>query len=249
MHLALIGLGLLAHEAGEQGRATAFLEEAVAVGRREGNGADVAGALGCLALVAQAQGDRARAAGLVTEAIQHSRELASPLHMAFTAYVAVRVSAEWAPATVVARVLGATDPLGPAARFLLSPYQQVWYSQILATLRAALGEAAFADAWASGRALSLDRLVDEALTAVAGAPPGDRGPRATSQQPRPGELLSPREQEVLQLVAAGSTNREIAEQLVISQSTARFHVGSLLQKLGADNRTQAVAHARQRGLL
>jgi DNA-binding NarL/FixJ family response regulator len=62
-------------------------------------------------------------------------------------------------------------------------------------------------------------------------------------------LLSPREAEVLPLVAEGLTNKDIAERLVVSESTARFHVGSLLNKLRADNRTQVVAHARHRGLL
>jgi DNA-binding CsgD family transcriptional regulator len=62
-------------------------------------------------------------------------------------------------------------------------------------------------------------------------------------------LLSPREQEVLLLVAEGLTNEEIAGRLVVSRGTATFHLTSLLQKLGADNRTQAVTHARQQGLL
>jgi len=62
-------------------------------------------------------------------------------------------------------------------------------------------------------------------------------------------LLSPREQEVLPLVTEGLTNKEIAERLVISASTAKYHLTSLLNKLGADNRTQAVAHATQQGLL
>jgi DNA-binding NarL/FixJ family response regulator len=45
------------------------------------------------------------------------------------------------------------------------------------------------------------------------------------------------------------TNKEIAERLVICENTAKFHVTSLLNKLGADNRTQAVARATQQGLL
>ena len=73
--------------------------------------------------------------------------------------------------------------------------------------------------------------------------------QAPPRKPRPQELLSPREQEVLPLVAAGLTNKEIAERLVISGSTAKFHLTSLLNKLGADNRTRAVALATQQGLL
>ena len=67
--------------------------------------------------------------------------------------------------------------------------------------------------------------------------------------PRAAALLSPREQEVLQLVAEGRTNRQIADMLVISRHTVSFHVTSLLNKLGADTRAQAVNLAAQRGLL
>src|SRR5262249_53889488 len=54
---------------------------------------------------------------------------------------------------------------------------------------------------------------------------------------------------MLALVADGLTNTEIADRLVISESTARYHLTSLLSKLGAVNRTQAVAHTRQQALL
>ena len=63
------------------------------------------------------------------------------------------------------------------------------------------------------------------------------------------EPLSAREQEVLQLLAAGLTNREIAEQLVISAETVKKHVGNLCDKLGVSNRTQAVTRARELDLL
>ena len=63
------------------------------------------------------------------------------------------------------------------------------------------------------------------------------------------ETLTPRELEIVRMVAQGLRNRVIGERLVISESTAKYHLTSLLNKLGADNRTQAVAHATQQGLL
>jgi DNA-binding NarL/FixJ family response regulator len=67
--------------------------------------------------------------------------------------------------------------------------------------------------------------------------------------PLGGGLLSPREQEVLQLVAAGLPNKAIARELGISDHTVKFHVSSLLTKLDAGSRTEAVTVATRRGLL
>ncbi len=64
-----------------------------------------------------------------------------------------------------------------------------------------------------------------------------------------GEALTHREAEVLQLLAAGLPNKAIASKLNISEHTAKFHVSSVLSKLGAGSRTEAVTTAARRGLL
>jgi LuxR family maltose regulon positive regulatory protein len=63
------------------------------------------------------------------------------------------------------------------------------------------------------------------------------------------EPLSQRELEVLQLVALGKTNHEIARQLFVSPGTVKAHTASIYRKLDVANRTEAVAHARERGIL
>lgn len=63
------------------------------------------------------------------------------------------------------------------------------------------------------------------------------------------EALTPREKEVLQLLAAGLGNKEIAARLSISDHTAKFHVASILGKLGASTRTEAVTIGMRRGLI
>jgi LuxR family maltose regulon positive regulatory protein len=63
------------------------------------------------------------------------------------------------------------------------------------------------------------------------------------------EALTSREQEVLRLIAAGLTNREIAEALVVSPETVKKHTGSIYSKLGVGNRTQAAARGRELDLL
>ncbi len=63
------------------------------------------------------------------------------------------------------------------------------------------------------------------------------------------DSLTPREQHVLKLLAQGLQNKEIAVELVITERTVKFYVSSILSKLGAGNRTEAVTLAVQRGLV
>jgi DNA-binding CsgD family transcriptional regulator len=68
-------------------------------------------------------------------------------------------------------------------------------------------------------------------------------------QPSPAPSLTPREGQVLQLMAAGLRNKEIAAELGITERTAAFHVGNVMGKLGADGRVEAIALAYRCGLL
>jgi len=63
------------------------------------------------------------------------------------------------------------------------------------------------------------------------------------------EDLTPREADVLRLVAAGNRNRDIAERLFISEETVKVHIKHIMDKLGANDRTQAVAIAISRGMI
>ncbi len=74
--------------------------------------------------------------------------------------------------------------------------------------------------------------------------------RATSEAPRMlSEALTPREIEVLRLLAEGLGNKEIAARLVISEHTVKFHVASIMGKLGAASRTEAVMLGIRRGIV
>lgn len=90
----------------------------------------------------------------------------------------------------------------------------------------------------------------EALTTIADGGrfvPADLAGRFAHRVTQPS--LSPREQQVLPLVAEGLTNREIASRLGLTERTAALHVGNLLAKLGAKTRAEAVALAVKTGLL
>lgn len=87
------------------------------------------------------------------------------------------------------------------------------------------------------RLAAAGETADAALVSTRPAPPDD-------------EIgLTPREAEVLALLAEGASNKAIARRLGISVHTAKFHVGSLLDKLDATGRTDAVAHAARLGVI
>jgi DNA-binding CsgD family transcriptional regulator/tetratricopeptide (TPR) repeat protein len=114
-------------------------------------------------------------------------------------------------------------------------------TRLLERLRADLGEKAFADAWERGKRLDLETVVAEIMTEFGVE---QDGPNHTLVEP-----LTPRELEVLRLVAQGRSNRQIADELVIANTTVRGYVHVICQKLGAQNRTHAVTLARQLNLI
>jgi LuxR family maltose regulon positive regulatory protein len=95
------------------------------------------------------------------------------------------------------------------------------------------------------------RYLERLARAFQPAAPADTAPATTSDPERAGlaEPLSRRELEVLRLLAAGKSNQQIADALVVTLATVKSHVGHILGKLAAANRTQAVARARVLGLL
>jgi DNA-binding NarL/FixJ family response regulator len=70
-----------------------------------------------------------------------------------------------------------------------------------------------------------------------------------SVEPELYEALTPRELEVLEVLAEGLSNKSIASRLGITEHTVKFHVSSIFAKLGAENRTDAVRRGVRRGLI
>jgi two-component system, NarL family, response regulator LiaR len=70
-----------------------------------------------------------------------------------------------------------------------------------------------------------------------------------SSRPNPAALLTPRETEVLALIARGQPNKVIARELGVSEKTVKTHVSNLLRKLGVSDRTQAALYAVREGLV
>jgi DNA-binding CsgD family transcriptional regulator/tetratricopeptide (TPR) repeat protein len=161
------------------------------------------------------------------------------------------------------RVEGAGDPAAwvesiAAWEAIAFPYPAAYARLRLAEAALAAGDdataaGALAASWETAISLgarplaaALTRLARRARVALPGA---EAGVPDTSAGAGGDRALTPREREVLGLVAAGRTNRQIGEELFISQKTASVHVSRLLAKLGASTRGEAAAIARREGLL
>lgn len=122
-----------------------------------------------------------------------------------------------------------------------------------AEARRALEEAAFAAAVAAERALSLAEELDAALATLEAGADLDPLPALPAlgrgRAGAPIEELSPREREVLALVAEGRSNKSIAEALFVSPNTIKTHVASLFAKLHAETRSQLAAIAVRQAAL
>lgn len=116
--------------------------------------------------------------------------------------------------------------------------QWLLLSDLQQELSLRMGDALYQQAWESGAHTALATIVDELLLSI----------KHRSRQPLV-EPLTQRELEVLHLIAAGLSNHEIADAMTVVEGTVKTHVYNLCQKLGARNRTQAVARARALNLL
>lgn len=101
-----------------------------------------------------------------------------------------------------------------------------------------------ADAARAGwRVVATRDQAEVVLTAAPPATPARPVRTAETTDDRPFEDLTPREREVLTLLAEGAGNREIAERLGVTEHTVKFHLGAIFGKLGATTRTEAVRKA------
>jgi DNA-binding NarL/FixJ family response regulator len=100
----------------------------------------------------------------------------------------------------------------------------------------------------SGQA-ALDPAVQRHLVEAIAGGPADPAPAGATPPASLPDNLTPREAEVLTLIAAGLSNTEIAERLVVSEATVKSHVNHMLPKIGARDRAQAVGYAYRHGLV
>jgi predicted ATPase/DNA-binding CsgD family transcriptional regulator len=152
---------------------------------------------------------------------------------------------------IAARLLGGAAALRERAGTDFSEHFEHELERATDAARASLGEEAFRAALADGETTPLERLTTEALEWVEALPAQtDRETPALRQaaSSQTSDHLSPREIEVLQLIASGKSNQEVAAALVISTNTVARHVSNIFDKTGAANRTEAAAYAYRHGI-
>lgn len=237
-------LGMAAYHQEEIDRASAYWEQALAEFRAGGNTYGAGIVLTDLAKVARARGDYSLAHDQLAESLGIRAEYREKLGVAACLRGLASVAALTHRYERAARLYGAAEALREAIG-ATGLRHRARYDQSVSTVRTALGEEAFAGAWAQGRALPLPDVVAEAMTAPG---PETRRSAAASQQAGRGGLTT-REVAVLRLIRDGRSNREIAEALFISERTAQTHVQNILDKLDVRTRAAAAALAVERSIV
>ena len=234
--IALIALGNIACHQRDFAEATARFQEALAIARESGDSHTEELCLCNLALTARLAGDLDQAATHYLAGLKLAHRLGRPEDLLYCLAGIGGVDVARRRFERAARLLGAADALADAVGIPLQPLEQEQFERDVEAARAALPEAAFSQAWAMGRSLSLDAVVAEVVAA----------PVSVS---RPSHGLSDRELEVLRLLADGRSDREIAAALFISLGTATTHVRNIRRKLGVHSRGAAAAFAVHHGLV
>jgi predicted ATPase/DNA-binding CsgD family transcriptional regulator len=253
LSVALNNLALAVRELGDYPRAAALWEESLALKRARGDGIAIAATLANLGTLALVQGDIEKARALQRESLQLRHQAGDQPGLAISlcnlAGVAVAEKA-WMHAT---RLYAAADQIFQRLQSRLSADVTDSFTRNVAQLRTTLGEEAFAAGWHQGATWSVKETVAYALN-----PPSSKGvppvsvslpPFTPPPKPTDPDALTPREVEVLQCVAEGLTDAEVAARLVVSPRTVSTHLHRIYSKLGVSTRTGAVRAGQERGLL
>jgi len=183
---------------------------------------------------------------LLKDSLAYWRRFDSAHGLALSVEALGRAASVSGQATRAARLFGAAEIAREELDVTLRPTDPVEYQHAVAAARGRLGDKRFATAWAAGRAMSLAQAV-----AYAVGPEGQHGSSRIANRDRPDgpEALTPREQDVVRLVAHGLGNRQIAERLIITERTVAAHIEHILDKLGVSSRTQIALWAASNGQL
>lgn len=192
------------------------------------------------ALLALQQGDPAAATERLDAALDIQQQIGDPRYASQAIEVAAWIATLQRDPLRAARLLGAVSALREVIAVAVPPMTQVYYDAYLPQAQRQVDSAEWEAAWEVGHGLTL-------ADALALARATETGSSAESS-PEPLVGLSPRENEVIRLLAEGLSNQEIAAALSISPHTAANHVTNIMNKLGVDSRTAAATWAVRHGI-
>jgi predicted ATPase/DNA-binding SARP family transcriptional activator/DNA-binding CsgD family transcriptional regulator len=230
-------IGLIAVVGQDFERAAALYEESLGLARESGDRLGLVLALWLGALTALGRGDHRRVKALCEEGLDLARQLRNTHALVLITHVLAASAGSHGRPVRSARLWGAAESLLDTLGLTLGPAEHHHYGPYLAAARAQLGPKAWEAAWAQGRAMPLEEVVEYALTEEEQAPttiPASEEP-STGREP---VALTRREREIAVQVARGLTNRQIATELVISEHTVATHIGKILKKLRLHSRAQ-----------
>jgi DNA-binding CsgD family transcriptional regulator len=241
--IATLNLGRVAAGMGDLPRAQELLEESLAAHQISSGAFGVAVAQTFLGQVMLARGDHDGAAMHFRDAFRTYLDVGDLANVArvLEGIAGAMVDVRPAPST---RLLGVAAAMRERVGHPRDREDVAVHERALETSRTLLSESAFAAAWDAGTRMSWDELPAEVDALVHTGEGSDDAPPVSTWPHR----LSRRELEVLQLLAEGRSNRAIAEALSISDRTVEHHVLHILNKLGVESRTAAVAYAVRHGI-
>jgi predicted ATPase/DNA-binding CsgD family transcriptional regulator len=241
---SLYNLGMAAYGDGDLEQALALVNESLVVFRELDNASCVAEALLGLARITCARGQVEDANGMFLESLDVTWRVGPRILVAAGLEGLAHVRALAGDGHRAARLAGAAAALRTGIGAPLPPSARADGAVATSQARAAIGGPSYLAAWDEGRALPLSDAIAEALSS-----PVPLSVAGTGRPSTPAVRLTDREGEVLRLLAAGFTDRQIADALFLSPRTVHRHVGRLYDKLDVHTRTAAVAAAQAAGLL
>jgi predicted ATPase/class 3 adenylate cyclase/DNA-binding CsgD family transcriptional regulator len=226
-----------------------LLEQSLALFQRVGDRANEARVLIALARVAVRQQDGAAASRLCEASLNLLHTIGFRFHIP-------AALEEWAAAVALqgkliraAQLWGAAEALRETLGMPLMPAGRAAYEQAIARVRTQLEERTFVDAWARGRRMKLEEILAPERSTPNVTPSQEARVLPSSRKhPSYPDGLTTREVEVLRLVAAGLTDAQIAQQLVISPRTVNAHLTSIYSKISVSSRTAATRYALEHHL-
>lgn len=243
------GLGEIARAEGNYELAKRYYEEAFELARELGGKFQTALTCCNVGYIALYEGKLAFAKALFSESLELARKVDYGGTVACGLLGFAGVAAAENNARRAVQLLSVIElSLTTGDRRIFTPADEAEYQRHLAIARKQLDDTAFSTAWEEGRAFTEEQAIAYALE-----PPllheqevAQTTLRTAAKQDYGG--LTEREQAVAALIAQGMSNREIAQELVVSERTAETHVGNILNKLGFTSRAQIRKWAVEKGL-